>query len=107
MTGTVNIQGTDPTLADTDDDGLLDGDEVNFYETDPLFTNIPGDLGPRGDLDGLLNAGDLVVLTRLVTGQITATQGELLLGDLNYNEELDVGDLLLLQRAVLGLIPAP
>jgi len=103
----VSTQGTDPTLADTDGDGLLDGDEVNFYETDPLFTNIPGDLGPRGDLDGLLNAGDLIVLTRLVTGQITATQGELLLGDLNYNEELDVGDLLLLQRAVLGLISAP
>ena len=103
----VNTHGTNPTLADTDYDGLLDGDEVNIYETDPLFTNIPGDLGPRGALDGLLNAGDLVVLTRLITGQITATQGELLLGDLNYNEALDAGDLLLLQRAVLGLIPEP
>jgi subtilisin len=103
----VNTHGTDPTLADTDDDGLLDGDEVNFYETDPLFINSPGDLAPRGAPDGLLNAGDVIVMTRLITGQITATQGELLLGDLNYNEELDVGDLLLLQRAVLELIPAP
>ena len=103
----VDTHGTDPMFADTDGDGLLDGDEVNFYETDPLFTNKLGDLGPRGDLDGLLNAGDIIVLTRLITGQITATQGELLLGDLNYNEELDAGDLLLLQRAVLGLIPAP
>jgi subtilisin len=103
----VNTHGTDPIFADTDDDGLLDGDEVNFYETDPLFTNKLGDLGPRGGLDGLLNAGDITVMTRLITGQITATQGELLLGDLNYNEELDVGDLLLLQRVVLDLIPAP
>jgi hypothetical protein len=46
-------------------------------------------------------------MTRLITGQITATQGELLLGDLNYNETLDAGDLLLLQRVVLDLIPAP
>jgi hypothetical protein len=103
----VDTHRTDPMFADTDGDGLLDGDEVNFYETDPLFTNKPGDLGPRGNLDGLVNAGDVIVMTRLITGQITATQGELLLGDLNYNEELDVGDLLLLQRAVLGLIPAP
>jgi len=101
------LTDTDPLLADTDGDGLLDGDEVNFYETDPLFNNKPGDLGPRGVPDGTLNAGDLVVLTRLITGQITATQGELLLGDLNDNDELDVGDLLLLQRVVLDLIPAP
>ena len=27
---------TDPTVPDTDDDGLLDGEEINIYETDPL-----------------------------------------------------------------------
>jgi len=103
----VNIYGTDPTLADSDGDDLLDGDELNTYGTDPLFANNPGDLAPRGMPDGQLNAGDVLIMTRLLTGQITATPGELLLGDLNNNTALDAGDLVLLQRAVLGLIPAP
>jgi subtilisin family serine protease len=103
----VNIYGTDPALPDSDGDGLSDGDELNIYGTDPLFTNNPGDLAPRGMPDGQLNAGDILIMTRLVTGQITATPGELLLGDLNNNTALDAGDLVLLQRAVLGLIPPP
>jgi len=103
----VNIYGTDPMLVDSDGDTLSDGDELNTYGTDPLFTNNPGDLAPRGIPDGQLNAGDILIMTRLVTGQITATPGELLLGDLNNNNELDAGDIVLLQRAVLGLTPAP
>jgi len=99
--------GTDPLLVDTDGDGLSDGDEVNSYGTDPLFNNNPGDLAPRGAPDGVLNAADVLVITQLLTGQITATPGELLLGDLNNNAILDAGDLLLLQRVVMGLIPAP
>ena len=35
--------GTDPELADTDGDGLLDGEEVNEYGTDPLSTDTDGD----------------------------------------------------------------
>jgi subtilisin family serine protease len=103
----VNTHGTDPTLADTDGDGLLDGDEVNTYGTDPLFINNRGDLAPRGAPDGTLNTGDVLILTQLVTGQITATPSELLLGDLNYNAVLDAGDLVLLQRVILNLILAP
>jgi len=37
--------GTDPLLADTDEDGLSDGDEINTYKTDPLI--------PDTDEDGL------------------------------------------------------
>lgn len=35
--------GTDPFLADTDGDGLADGDEVRTYLTDPLVPDTDGD----------------------------------------------------------------
>lgn len=37
------IQGTNPTLVDTDNDGLSDGDEVNSYNTDPLNSDSDND----------------------------------------------------------------
>jgi TolB protein len=43
--------GTDPFLADTDSDGLSDGDEVRTYLTDPLV--------PDTDEDGLLDGEEL------------------------------------------------
>ena len=67
--------------------------------------NYPGDLAPRGAPDGRLNVADVLILSRLLSGQITATAAELLLGDINGNAGLDAGDLLLLQRTVLGHIP--
>lgn len=98
--------GTDPLQADTDSDGLSDFDEVITYNTNPLVSNR-GDLGPRGTPDGLLNAGDYVVLTRLVTGAISPTTLESTLGDLNNNGGLDSGDLVLLMRAIQGQITLP
>lgn len=44
----VNIHNTDPLVKDTDDDGLLDGDEVNVYKTNPLVKDTDDD----GLLDG-------------------------------------------------------
>jgi hypothetical protein len=35
--------GLDPTNADTDADGVADGDELNLYETDPLVADSDGD----------------------------------------------------------------
>ncbi|MEO1079388.1 MAG: hypothetical protein AAFY29_07530 [Pseudomonadota bacterium] len=35
--------GTDPELADTDGDGLTDGDEVNVHRTSPLLADSDGD----------------------------------------------------------------
>ena len=35
--------GTDPEIADTDNDGLSDGDEVNVYGTDPTTADSDGD----------------------------------------------------------------
>jgi len=46
-----NIIGTDPFDDDTDDDGLMDGNEVNVYGTNPL--------DPDSDFDGLLDGLEL------------------------------------------------
>lgn len=43
--------GTDPKIADTDGDGLSDGDEVMTYRTDPLKADSDG--------DGLSDAGEI------------------------------------------------
>lgn len=98
------ILGTTPTDPDTDSDGLTDGDEVNLYGLDPNSSN-KGDLGPRGAPDGLINAGDLVVMTRLVTGAITPSVVESALADINNDSLLNVADLLLLQQAILAGTP--
>ena len=44
--------GTDPHNPDSDDDGLTDGDEIDFYGTEPL--------APDTDGDGLSDAQELV-----------------------------------------------
>ncbi len=44
----VNIHNTNPALADTDNDGLLDGLEVNTYNTNPLSSDTDGDGMPDG-----------------------------------------------------------
>ncbi len=50
--GLTNLQeyqkGTDPNKADTDGDGLLDGDEVSKYRTNPLISDTDGDGIPDG-----------------------------------------------------------
>lgn len=43
------LYGTDPTLADTDLDGLTDGEEVLEYETDPLNFDTDNDGVSDGD----------------------------------------------------------
>ena len=97
---------TDPLNPDSDADGLSDYDEVVTYHTDPLASNR-GDLAPRGAPNGVLDAGDYVVLTRLVTGAISPTALESALGDLNNSGGLDSGDLVLLMRVIQGQIPQP
>ena len=99
----VNQYVTDPLNSDSDDDGVSDGDEVITYGTDPNTSNA-GDVGPRGSPDNQLNAADLVVMTRLVTGVITPAPMslEFILADINKDSQVDVADLLLLQRAILS-----
>ena len=45
----VNTYGTDPLDDDSDDDGLPDGPEVNEYGTDPNLADTDGDGESDGD----------------------------------------------------------
>jgi len=48
--------GTDPNNADTDGDGLSDGDEINVYHTNPLNPDMDGDgLSDKWEVDHGLN----------------------------------------------------
>jgi hypothetical protein len=116
------ILGTDPNLVDTDSDGLTDGVDGNVllssypggidsdgdgyvdgeqdFGTDPLTSNR-GDVGPRGTPDDLLTISDLIVLTRLVTGEITPSIPESVLADINDDSYINAADLLLLQQFLL------
>jgi hypothetical protein len=121
---TEQLLGTDPVNPDSDGDGLSDGDEVNLYTTDPLnpdsdgdylsdgeevnvYGSDPnmddtGDLAPRGNPDGTLTTGDLVVLLRLVLELEIPDAREAVLADMNHDGLLNVADIVLLQMR-LGL----
>lgn len=94
-------QGTIPTNPDTDGDSVTDGDEVNVYGLNPTVSDT-GDIGPRNNGNGLINAGDIVIMSQLVNGLLTPTALELILADLNNDTQINVADLLLLQKAVLN-----
>lgn len=103
--------GTDPFNIDTDGDGLTDYEEVN-YDGDPttldLFQDLnplnpdsdfdgisdlddaaplnynfnDGDLAPLGNPDGIINAADFLIATRIALGILTPTGLELSHGDI-------------------------
>jgi YVTN family beta-propeller protein len=91
-----NSIGTDPLLADTDGDTLSDGDEVGYDGDYTQYT--PGqDLNPLSndtDGDGLLDAVDPIPLTVNIDD-----------GDMTADGNLNAGDLLIMTRVVLGLLP--
>jgi len=95
----VNQYATDPLNPDSDGDYLDDGEEVNGYGSDPNHDDT-GDLAPRGNPDGVRNAGDLVVMSRLVLGLETPDAREAVLADVNHDEVLNVVDLLLFTKAL-------
>lgn len=92
--------GATPTDPDSDNDGISDGDEVHLYGIDPTHSD-KGDVGPRGTPNGLLDAGDLVVMSRLVTRELDPSVPESALADINSDGNIDAADMLLLQQAIL------
>jgi len=129
----VNIHGTDPLDDDSDNDNLLDGEEINTYGTLPNNSDTDGDgaddgvevsagtdplddtsFPADGDIneDGLVNAADVLLATRIVSGDLTPTASQLLHGDVAPlaggvpapDGVMNAGDLLLIQRKALGIV---
>lgn len=101
---------TDPLNADTDNDGFDDGQEV-FYGSNPLSgisTPATGDINE----DGVVNAGDIVLASRIALGLLIPTETQTVRSDvapLNFgipapNGVIDAADILIITRKVLGNI---
>jgi len=127
--GVVDPGETDPLDADTDDDGLSDGVEdsngngvIDTGETDPLDTDSDADGALDGQEDsngnGIVDTGEADPLNYdtdndglsdgyeiNVSGTDPSSVTTLTLnpGDMNIDGDVDLGDLLLLQRQILGL----
>lgn len=75
------------------------------------LTVVAGDIAPRGNPDGKIDSADVILLQRMVLGQLTPTGDELLAGDVapagNPDGVITMADVIVLQRAVLGLVTLP
>jgi hypothetical protein len=88
---------TNPNNPDTDNDGLLDGDEVHLYGSDPLKADTNGNGIDDGhedfDGDGIINIDDPFPFDASAPD-----------GDINNSGGVDAGDVLVVERIVLGLL---
>lgn len=85
------LYGTDPLSAESDGDGLSDWDEVFFHNTDPLVADSDGD----GFKDGIeVSYGSDPLDPDVIP--------DLVFGDLNGDGLVDIIDVLLARRIVLG-----
>ena len=105
----INVYGTLPDDSDTDGDGIDDGVEVG-NASDPLDdTSWPnfadGDVAPLGAPNGSTDIADLLLVRRIVLGDLAAMPLELAHGDLypvgSPDGVIDLSDLILLQNMIL------
>jgi len=72
---------------------------------------LAGDVAPYGNPDGVLNAGDAVVMQRFAFGLLIPTANELIAGDVaplgSPDGVINAADVAVHMRAVLGLITLP
>jgi subtilisin family serine protease len=104
---------TDPLAPDTDADGFLDGMQVAAGH-DPLSGS---DAPVWGDVDdnGVVNAGDLVLLTRAVQGLTTLADDQkarvdiapVIAGTPTPDMQVTVGDLVVVEQILLGVASYP
>ncbi len=94
-----SLNGGTGTPVDTDGDGFVDG-ELDFGNDPTVADFADGNIAPLGAPDTLVNAGDFLVATRIVIGNLPVTQQALGHIDLNADGVINTGDLLLL----MGLI---
>ena len=80
-------------------------DTSQLYLTGELIVSVQpiadGDLAPWNAPDSQINAADVLIATQLVLGQRTAGPLQLAHGDMNSDGNIDLADLLLIQRIVL------
>jgi hypothetical protein len=127
------VYGSNPFNTDTDADNLSDGDEVHIHATNPVLpdtdeddfnddveiaagsdandaNSIPGEHTGDVNGDGLVDAGDLVLMQRIVIGAVAASTNQVIRGDVAPlsagvpapDGVLDLADYLVLSRKVLG-----
>jgi YVTN family beta-propeller protein len=99
-----------PLAADSDGDGFNDDVEIDIGSNPLDILSIPAD----GDInnDGSVNAADLLLATQIALGLKTPTAAEMLHGDVAPltagvpapDGVINAGDLLVIQRKVLGLV---
>lgn len=84
---------------------------IVFSSISLALVGVAGDVAPRGNPDGRIDSADVILLQRMVLGEIIPTSDELLAGDVaplgNPDGALTMADVLVLQRAVLGEIALP
>lgn len=118
VTGSTTITGSSPALSPgsynltiTNPDGQTSvlANAYSVSQAPPAM--VAGDLAPRGNPDGQLNAADLLLLQRIAIGLDTPDSYERLVGDVaplgTPDGDLNAGDLVVLSRAVMGMITLP
>ena len=110
-----NPAGTDldANESDTDGDGYSDQAEITAG-ADPLNPADVPSAAADGDMnnDGVVNAADVLIATRIISGQLTITAEQMSHGDVaplvngqpSPDGQFNTGDLVVIQRKVLGLV---
>ena len=102
LTGAYPTGGGYPLPVDTDGDGYVDG-EQDFGNNPTVADFADGNIGPYPVPDTVLNIADYLVATRIVLGDTPiAANSPQALGhiDMNADGEVNVGDLVLLLKAI-------